>query len=186
MRDTRPMRVVSFVCIAVGVLATVLPRDAAAQGSASADELFVGVLMSVGTGGGGLGVATSVRHYPDAQEWKSVSAFAQVQWYAEGGIRVAAGAQGTLSLVGGELGLAYRSGDADHVGTFGLHLAPFVSVDYLSLAWRLTIPLSNARTRWGTDSSFTFGANVPIPLSTTRFDRRFECLAGCLRPLGSS
>ncbi len=176
------MRVAPGVSVAVALLTSVLAREASAQSEPSADYVLGGALVSLGTQGYGVGVGgsfVSFAHEPDEQ---GVGAFLQVQAYFDGSFRFAAGVQANRSVVGGELGLAYRTGATGHAGTLGLHLAPFLSVGFVSFAWRVTVPLTRARERWETEHAFTAGFNLVTPLGARGSGHAYGCITGCLRP----
>lgn len=97
-------------------------------------------------------------------------AFGQVEALSgERGVstRLAAGAHVSIYGVGLETAYAIRTADAAHGRTDGVHLAPFVSIGWWSLAYRWTIAL---RGDHGSDHGFVLGIKVPIPIGTD-FDR---------------
>ena len=65
-----------------------------------------------------------------------------------------------------QLLLAYRQGDGDYVGTASVHGAIFISVAFLVIAVRDTLPLNGFSDRlgFGSETAFTFALKVPIIL----------------------
>lgn len=130
-------RTVVFTAVTLGALTAAPPCHA--------EDLFgyltAGLLISVPLGGSldqvGLGVETSFTRYPNSSDLVGAGAFLQAQYLLGGGWRVDLGVQGTAYVAGAELGLALvapRGAPAQ----LGVHVAPFLSAAYGSVAFRWT------------------------------------------------
>ncbi len=116
-------------------------------------------------------------------------AFGQVQRYSDRSVRLAGGAQATVSVLGLELGYAHRGEGERSIGpilttvghTSGVHVAPFVSLGFVYVAYRWTIPVERgAPPAHGAERAFTVGVKVPIPVDGDLL----RGLEGVLAPLG--
>jgi hypothetical protein len=129
-------RALVFTAVALGALS--LPAAAHAQ---EIGFISAGVVVSIPLGGAidqtGLGFELSYTDYGRAQSYLGVGAFVQAQYLFGGGWRADLGAQGTAFFGGAELGLAVVS-PRGQGPSFGLHVAPFLSVGYGSAAFRWT------------------------------------------------
>lgn len=109
-----------------------------------------------------------------------VGGFAQLQRYDGDHDRFASGVQATLALVGLELGVAYRAagegpavtrsllvGDVttQRSATTGLHVAPFLTLGFVHVAYRWTIPLREGPApSHGAEHALTIGVKLPLQL----------------------
>ena len=84
----------------------------------------------------GMGIEASYQRYPD-RGFAGFGAFLQAQYLLGGGWRVDAGAQGSATILGGELGLALVAPHANDP-YLGLHTALYGSFGYVGMAVRWT------------------------------------------------
>ncbi len=152
--------------LVAGLTAASLPATAFAQDTRdSAEYLTGGALVTFGSQGTGLGAEANYTSYPDRHVALGVSGFLQFQFYLDGSWRVGVGASANLAPFGAELGLAWRSGNDEHDGTLGVHIAPFLSTGFISAAYRATIPLSSTPRAWHTEHSATLGFKYILRLN---------------------
>lgn len=115
----------------------------------------------------GLGVEASAMYFPRAT-WQSpgYGGFAQAQLYDGKYGRFALGGQAALANLGAELGLAFRQGDDSFVSTLSVHGAVFLSVGFVVLAVRDTLPLNGfgSSLGFGSETAFTLALKLPIIL----------------------
>lgn len=128
-------------------------------------------------------------HYLHPETGLGVGAFGQLQRYDGDHNRFAGGAQVTFAIVGLEIGYAHRdAGAGSAVGaglggeatthrsqTSGVHLAPFVSLGFVYLAYRWTIPVAEgAPPTHGGEHAITVGIKIPLQV---RGDSVYRALA---------
>jgi len=128
-------------------------------GAGAIGLLYSGVFGQFG--GHGIGGEASYTYFP-SREPTGFGGFVQRQAYPLDSIRTAVGAQFVHSLIGAELGWAYRSAAGTQEGTHGLHLAPFVSIGFLHVAPRGTIAFRSDDRSWGTEFALTVGLKTPF------------------------
>jgi hypothetical protein len=124
---------------------------------------------------GDIGGELSFTHYPDEAFFLGIGGFAQAQSVGIEHWRLAAGAQANGTILGLELGGFAEGGDAGHGDTIGLHLAPFVSMGFLSVAFRAGIPLRavSKGPAYGTDLGMLFTVKFVAPLGGEYLDIHF-------------
>ncbi|QSQ13138.1 hypothetical protein [Myxococcus landrumensis] len=110
--------------------------------------ISVGPLVSVSMLGdepvAGLGLEATLNHYSESGGTPSaVGLFTQLQTMGGKSARFSGGVQANLYIVGLELGVMHITGTPKYLPTTGLHVAPYVSVGFCSMALRFGIPLSN-------------------------------------------
>ncbi len=139
---------------------------------AQAEELWFnpGVLFSHSLSGQGTGLGTelSLMRCPGdcvvGGDW-SIGGLLQAQWVSGGRSRYALGLQTGQSGLGGELGWALLTQGDGEARTSGPHLAAYLSVGYVSVALRLTVPVEgDAAQLPGPDLGIVVGAKVPLEL----------------------
>jgi hypothetical protein len=114
----------------------------------------------------GIGAEVSAMYFPTGT-WKSFGygAFTQAQIYDGKTTRFALGGQAALANAGVELGLAFRQGDDAFQSTLSVHGAIFLSVGFLVIAVRDTLPLNGfdqAHLGFGSETAFTFAIKLPL------------------------
>lgn len=115
-------------------------------------------------GGNAVGGEASYTYFPDpGPPVSGFGAFFQAQAYPQDTARFALGAQFVHSVLGAELGWAYRSGGGAHDATHGLHVAPFLSLGVIHVAPRVTIAFGSGDRSWGSEFALTFGLKAPFP-----------------------
>ncbi len=143
-------------------------QDAAmARRSTSVTYLSPGPIVSFVGGrqpATGWGVEVSAMHYPRGT-WAAFGfgGFAQAQLYSGRYTRFALGAQGGFANVGAELGLAYRAGDAAFTDTVSVHGGIYLSLAFLVMTLRDTLPLNGFGD--GQTSKMGFGSEVGVTIS---------------------
>jgi hypothetical protein len=130
---------------------------------------------------GALGGEVTYTYYPSSAFLFGVGAFVQGQSVGFTHFRAAVGPQFNLWIFGAELGAFIEEGaKADPTMilrsmTFGLHLAPFVSIGFASVALRIGIPLAGLTTGqvYATDIGLIGTIKIPIPLDGSYMDFKF-------------
>jgi hypothetical protein len=109
-----------------------------------------------------------------------VGGFVQLQRYDGDHDRMATGVQATFALLGLELGVAHRMagngapiarsmivGDVttERSATTGLHVAPFLTLGVVHIAYRWTIPLHEGPApSQGSEHALTIGVKIPLQI----------------------
>lgn len=109
--------------------------------------LSVGPLFSVSMLGdepvAGLGLEATLNQFYEAERTMgAVGLFTQVQTMGGKGAKFTGGVQANLYIVGLELGVMHATGTPEYLATTGLHVAPYVSLGFCSMALRFGVPLS--------------------------------------------
>jgi len=112
----------------------------------------------------GHGVELSVVHVPHVEKFIGVGLVGQLQSYNGTHLRTALAGEVIWEMLGLEVGWAYRRSDSVHAAQHGLHIAPFVSIGVLSLAWRTTIPATTSDDAYGFESGLALAVKLPIPV----------------------
>lgn len=185
-----PARALFFSAVALGALSYTLPCHAQRLvGDEGFGYFTAGLVISVPLGGAtdqiGLGFETSYTQYSGSDFPLGAGGFAQVQYLLGGGWRLDLGAQGTVALGGGELGLAIVA-PRWRTPQLGLHVAPFLSAGYGTAAFRWTPMLTGP-------AAGTFGYEITVAaklwweVQGGRFGELYDpgCHFGCAigRPL---
>jgi hypothetical protein len=117
----------------------------------------------------GNGVEITYTAYPlAASSFVGLGGYTQLQSVGdEGRFAFSAGPQLSYFLFGLELGYEYLSSGQGQPQLHGLHLAPFVSLGFLSLAGQVVVPLANSGSGDvpGFQYALAFTLKVPVPLS---------------------
>ncbi len=133
---------------------------------APADVVSAGYIVSWVYGDAsvtGHGGEISYMHYPKYDVMQALGGFVQVQSYG-GGLRWAAGGQAAWSIAGLELGIAQRQGNGTYGTTVGIHMAPYVSIGFLHLAFRVVTPITGGSDRFPLETGLTLGIKGPSAL----------------------
>lgn len=178
------MRTLTFTSIALG--ATLAATSAYAEDPAN--FATAGLLLSVPIGGTvdqvGLGVGASVMRYPNEENFIGGGGFLQVQYLLGGGWRADAGFQSAFWPVGAEVGVTLLS-SRNRGFQVGLHLAPYLSVGYVTTSFRWTPLLSGG----GRAFEITGAVNLWARFDDRGFGDLYDsdnCFFGCAiagRPL---
>ena len=113
----------------------------------------------------GLGAEVSIHRF--AEKTVGFGLFAQWQTMEFEYHRIAGGLQGSLSLVGFELGVAHETASDELAATTSLHIAPFVSIGIVTLAVRFGRPLgekAGTRPRHGSEVGVVLAFKYPHEL----------------------
>jgi hypothetical protein len=113
-----------------------------------------------------LGGELDYTYYPWDPLTVGFGGFAQVQTMGIDHIRVGFGPQFNLTVFGTELGVYIEDEDEDSSTTMGLQVAPFVSIGFMSLAFRLGVPFyrAGAAPAHAVDMGLLITLKWPIPL----------------------
>ncbi|MBL8714459.1 MAG: hypothetical protein JNL79_00575 [Myxococcales bacterium] len=155
-------------CLGLTALALMGPASARADEDRSLTAVVPGYLHTWSTGRRtwtDRGAELSVVHAPYGLErWQGFGLLGQLQRHDEG-IRAAVAAEVFYSAFGLEAGWAVRTSadGAQH----GLHLAPFFSVGFLSVALRTTFALGSG-SGTGNEVGLALGLKLPIPVQGWR------------------
>lgn len=153
-------------CLGLTALAAVVASPARADEDRSLTAVVPGYLHTWSTGPRtwtDRGAELSVVHAPYGLErWQGFGLLGQLQRHDEG-VRGAIAAEVFYSMFGLEAGWAVRTSDAG--AQHGLHLAPFVSVGFLSIAVRSTIALGSGT---GSELGLAVALKLPIPVQGVR------------------
>jgi hypothetical protein len=139
------------------------------QGDSSLAYFTPGALISVVGGyahATGLGLEGSYLYYPYGKMPSiAYGGFGQLQLYDLKYVRTAIGAQASVGVFGLELGLGFRQGDGIYASTFSTHFGEFLSLGFVTLAVRESVPLIALPTgaaSFGFETAFTVKLAVPI------------------------
>jgi hypothetical protein len=105
-------------------------------------------------------------------------AFAQIFRYGDDDTRMALGLQGG-SLIGGELGLAYRTAHGSYAGTPGAHLGLYLSFAVVTMSLRTSLALMKkdaGKPTSGNELAFVLGLKAPVHVHGS--DRTFRFMGG--------
>jgi len=162
------------------LIAALVAREAAAdEGSAGQSHHFLAPGVLAGFTGhldapalGALGIEVAYTYYPMKPYTLGVGAFAQAQSVGLQHLRAALGAQVNFAFGGVELGAAIEQGKDGKATTFGVQLAPFVSIGWVSAAFRIGLPVAalvDGADRYAVDLGLITTVKIPIPLSGSYF-----------------
>lgn len=151
--------------VACGAALTLVPNEARAD-----EKLAVmpGILISAQLGAGravwGVGVECSVTALLGTTEigGAAIGGVAQAQILTDGTFRAVLASEGAMAGVGLELGLAFRSGNAQRGTSLALHAAPFLSLGYTWVAYSLQVALLRPQGVPRFEQFINFGPKVPI------------------------
>jgi transposase-like protein len=156
---------VTSVVVASGTALTLVPNEARADPDLAVTP---GILISTQVGGAGalwgVGVECSVTRlfgssgYPDGV----IGGVAQAQMLTDGTFRAVLAGEGAVFGMGLELGLAFRTGNAQRAPSLGLHFAQFFSAGFTWVAFSLNVPLFRAQGMPRFETFINFGPKVPI------------------------
>ena len=114
----------------------------------------------------GWGAELSTMYYEHQYSAVGFGAFAQAQSYVGSASthgRYAAGIQAGY-LLGGTLGLAYRSAADTYAGTTGVQFGPYASLGLISIGTRFVIPVSHgAGESYGFEMGLEIALKFPLP-----------------------
>jgi hypothetical protein len=121
---------------------------------------------------GAIGGELSYTYYPAKPYTLGVGAFAQAQSVGLKHLRAALGAQFNFAVGGVEIGGSFEQGKDGKASTFGVQIAPFVSIGWVSAAFRIGLPVAalvDGTDRYAVDLGLIMTAKIPIPLSGSYF-----------------
>lgn len=165
---------------AAAILAALSEKEAAAdEGSAGQSHHFLAPGLLAGVTGhlnapllGAIGGELAYTYYPAKPYTLGVGAFAQAQSVGLQHLRAALGAQFNFFVGGIELGGSYEQGKDGKASTLGVQLSPFVSIGWVSAAFRIGLPVAalvDGADRYAVDLGLIMTAKIPIPLNGTYF-----------------
>lgn len=125
------------------------------------------------------GFELSYMNFPQSHAWDTGhGAFGQIFRYGDDDTRMALGLQGG-SIIGGELGLAYRTAHGSYAGTPGAHLGLYLSFAVLTMSLRTTVAFMKKDTgkpTSGNELGFVLGLKAPVHVHGG--DRTFHFMGG--------
>jgi hypothetical protein len=122
-------------------------RMSAPEEGAASWQLVPAVLVSYGAGATdnfGAGASLRLHHLPSGLPLR-IGGFLTGEVMADGAMRVAGGLEGGMSMMGCQIGLAWRTGTEHNGlrwgGSLGLHIGKTFDLGPIAIGGRLTIPL---------------------------------------------
>lgn len=150
------------------LLAPVAQATPLALSGSGGTYFSIGPLLSVTRGDGesklGLGAEATFNVLSGDRDIRAVGAFAQAQAVGAEYARLAGGFQATWNFVGLELGLMHQTASREHGPATGLHIAPYLTFVYGSVALRAGLPLIGPAGRHGPEVGLVFTLKLPFEL----------------------
>jgi hypothetical protein len=156
---------VTSVVVASGTALTLVPNEARADPDLAVTP---GILISAQLGGAeavwGVGVECSVTRLYALTEYGgfALGGVAQAQILTDGTLRAVLASEGSMLGVGLELGLAFRSGNAQRGASLAVHVAPYLSLGYTWVAYSFQMPILRPQGVPRFEQFIHFGPKVPI------------------------
>jgi hypothetical protein len=160
-------------CLVAAALALTAALFAPGEASAKQAKSFVTPGVLFGFSGhtntpiyGHLGGEISFSHYPGDAFSLGLGGFFQAEAVRFDHVRLAFGPQFNVAFGGLELGAFVEGADEGHGTTAGVQATPFLSIGFLSAAFRMGFPLGSSgdKPAYGVDLGLIVMLKAPLPL----------------------
>ncbi|HET9958491.1 MAG TPA: ferritin-like domain-containing protein [Polyangiaceae bacterium] len=113
----------------------------------------------------GNGMEGTLVFYPDSRTKFGLGGFAQLESYSPSHLRLATGFQANYSVLGFELGYAYRAESPGGKASHGLQFGPFFSTGIVSTGLRVVPTIAPGAGGYGTEVTWTLAFKIPVWIS---------------------